>query len=125
MRFFHVLVALLFLLFAWWQLNDPDSGRWVALYLYVAAVAAATAFDLRIGRWVLAGLLVAGLWWLTLLPDFIRWLGQGAPSIVGSMQAQTPWIELTREFLGLSLCLLVLGGYAWTGRRKKSARQEG
>lgn len=42
------------------------------------------------------------------IPDIINWAHLGFPSIVGSMEAETPYIELTREFFGLVLCLLAM-----------------
>lgn len=111
MKLPHLLVAVLFLLFAYWQLNDPDSARWVAMYIAVALVAGWRAFAPlpRWLPWTVFGL--AALWLVTLVPDFINWLKMGAPTITGQMKAESPHVELTREFLGLAICLITLGLY--------------
>jgi hypothetical protein len=41
-----------------------------------------------------------------ILPEIIKWIKDGMPSIVQSMKATIPSIEYTREFLGLLLCLI-------------------
>ncbi|MCP9236085.1 transmembrane 220 family protein [Lewinella sp. JB7] len=113
MKYFHLLVALLFILFAYWQLNDPDWPLWVAMYGTVATVAAWWAFS-RPPRWlVYAGLAVSAIWMASLLPDLIGWIGEGMPTIAGQMKAESPHIELTREFFGLLITTLTLGGYAY------------
>ena len=58
------------------------------------------------------------IWAAALAPEFIGWLRMGAPTIVGSMKAEAPWIEYTREFLGLSLAALACG---FLLRKSKSA----
>lgn len=45
---------------------------------------------------------------LTLLPGALDWIQDGMPSIVESMKASSPYIELVREFLGLGIALLVI-----------------
>ena len=52
-----------------------------------------------------------------MIPDLIRWLRMGAPSITGSMHAETPYIELTREFFGLVICLLAMLFLLFRGKK--------
>jgi hypothetical protein len=54
-----------------------------------------------------------------LLPDFINWVKMGAPTITGSMKAESPFVELTREFLGLVICFAGLSFLLWQGYRGK------
>lgn len=117
MRYWHIIIAAVFALFALVQLNDQDSLLWVLMYGYVAVVAALAARGRHPRLLIGLGLLVALGWFATLLPAFIDWLRMGAPTIVGSMKAETPYVELTREFLGLLLCLGALGGYLWLAYR--------
>jgi hypothetical protein len=118
MKILFATLASLFLLFAVVQYNDPDPWLWIAIYLAVALSSGLTSLG-RYNRWLAWGTLAAALVWMGfLLPDFIHWIQMGAPSIVGSMKAEAPHIELTREFLGLSLCVLAQGAQIlWT--RKK------
>lgn len=96
----HILVILVFLLFAYWQLNDPDPVRWISIYLGVA-ISAALAMARRYFPIIpLIGCIVclAGLIYLS--PDFISWIKEGMPTITGQMKAESPHVELVREFLG-------------------------
>lgn len=109
----RILVAALFALFAYFQLNDPDPWAWV---IYYASLAIAYAVSVKwiIPQWVkYTGLAVSLIWLLTLLPDFIHWVQMGMPTITGSMKAEAPHIELTREFLGLGI-----GSAGWWFLRK-------
>lgn len=107
-RYLHFAVALLFLLFTYWQLNDPDSLAWIAIYLSVAVVAGLAAFGRPWRPLIYAALAATGIWLVFLIPDFIDWMRMGMPTITGSMKAEAPHIELTREFLGLAICTIVL-----------------
>ncbi|MBK8702664.1 MAG: transmembrane 220 family protein [Saprospiraceae bacterium] len=122
MKIFFATLASLFLLFAVVQYNDPDPWLWIAIYLTVAVSSGLTSLG-RYNRWLAWGTLAAALVWMgLLLPDFIHWIQMGAPSIVGSMKAEAQHIELTREFLGLVLCVLVqLSQIIWAWRKKSNA----
>ncbi len=115
MKWIHIGSGILFLLFAAWQFNDPDPWRWAALYGFVAGHAFLTAFGKGHRLAAAAGCLGCLVWMGSLLPEFLDWLRMGTPDIAGSMQASTPYVEYTREFLGLGLSLLVLGLQAWSG----------
>lgn len=108
MRYGYLVLSILFLLFAYWQLNDPDWAPWVALYGFVAVVSAWRGLGDPPAWLPLLGLAAAGIWFLSLLPDFVDWVRMGAPTITGQMKAESPHVELTREFLGLSLVIAAL-----------------
>ena len=114
MKIANLILVALFLLFAYFQYNDPDPWLWITIYLIVAGICGAAAFG-KYNRWlnlaVLAGLTI---YWLILLPDFISWVGEGMPTITGSMKAESPHIELVREFLGL---LILIAAVGWNVRR--------
>ena len=113
MKYLHLLVALLFALFAFWQLNDPDWPIWVLLYGSVAVIGAWSFFGGVPWLFVYVALAAAALWMLTLVPDLITWIGEGMPTIAGQMKAESPHVELTREFFGLFITTAVLALYAW------------
>lgn len=115
MRYSHLVVALLFLLFAYWQLNDPDWPIWFAMYGSVAVIAAWRAFSRPPRALIYVALTVAIIWMATLVPDLIVWIREGMPTITGQMKAESPHVELTREFFGLLISSLALGAYAWKG----------
>jgi len=121
MKILHSFLALLFLLFAAVQYNDPDPIQWMLFYGGVAAHFALAARG-RMNRFaVWLWLLVAVGWAATLVPDFVSWLRMGEPSIVNTMKAETPWVELTREFLGLLIAAAGCGWLLWRTRTPANA----
>ncbi len=113
MKILHWSLALLFLLFAAVQYNDPDPIQWMLLYGGVAVHFALAARNRLYRPAVWLWLVTALIWAATLLPDFINWIHLGEPSIVATMQAETPWVELTREFLGLLIAAAGCGWLLW------------
>ena len=116
MKLTYWILAAVFALFAVAQVNDSDPFLWILLYGGAAALFAAAALQ-RLFRpaawlWLIGSLIWAGL----LLPDFIHWLNLGMPSIVETMKAEKPWVELTREFLGLSVTAAACGWLLWSKR---------
>ncbi len=110
MKILYWVVAILFLLFAAVQYNDPDPIQWMLLYggtaVHFALAALGRPYRPALWLW----LAVALVWAASLAPNFINWLRMGLPSIVQTMKAEVPWVELAREFLGL---LLVAAGCGW------------
>ena len=118
MKIFNLVLAALFVLFAAVQLNDPDPLGWTAFYAFVAGVCAFAAFG-KTNRYVLwAGIAVCLIWMATLLPEFINWIKMGAPNIATTMKAETPYVEFTREFLGLGIGLTALSWQLWRVRKR-------
>lgn len=113
MKTLNIFFALLFTLFAYFQYNDPDPWLWIAIYMAVAIICAFAAFR-KYNRWViLIGLGGLIIYWAVLLPSFISWVGDGMPTITGSMKAESEYIELVREFLGLLILIGVLFFQFW------------
>lgn len=110
MKILKLVLSVLFVLFAVVQLNDPDPWAWVALYIFVAVLCGLSAFNKNNTYALLAGLGVIAIWMISLVPDFINWVNMGMPTITGSMKAESPHVELTREFLGL---LIAGAAVAW------------
>jgi len=113
LKILNGILALIFVLFAYWQLNDPDALTWVIVYLLVASVSGYAVFE-KIDRRILLFLVTMFLiYTLSYTPYIIDWIQQGMPSIAEEMKAATPYIEYTREFFGLliSLCVIVYHYY--------------
>lgn len=105
--YLRLFIAAILLLFAYFQLNDPDPWAWVALYGVAGIATAISAFQ-TLPKWLpLLGLLICAIGFAWLLPDFYNWVQMGMPTIAASMKAEAPHIELTREFLGLGILLSV------------------
>ena len=118
MKIINITFTIIFALFAIVQYNDPDPWLWIILYAFVALVSALAVAGIYYKSWIYVGILACLIGMSILLPDFIDWIRNGAESITQSMKAEKPHIELTREFLGLFLCGLVLGFHLWSARKK-------
>lgn len=114
MRILHLFICLVFVLFAAVQYNDPDPYLWIPIYGFVALEFGLAAFNRSLPYpLLLAGLAVLTIYLLSYIPDLYNWIKMGEPSIVETMKAEKPWVELTREALGLLLCVAFLGWRAW------------
>jgi hypothetical protein len=123
MRYLHLLSALLFVAFAAVQLNDPDPLIWVLIYGAVAAISVLAFFRKHYpGVCVVLALLFVGysIWFL---PGVQEWLGQKNPAQLFDNVAKMehPFIEESREFLGLWVAAITLLAYGWFGRRQRRA----
>ncbi|MEL6122551.1 MAG: transmembrane 220 family protein, partial [Bacteroidota bacterium] len=54
---------------------------------------------------------------LSYIPSIREWFGDGMPSITSSMKAESPYIELVREFFGLLISAAAIAYYVVRGRR--------
>ena len=105
-------LALIFLLFAYFNLNDDDGWLWVLIYLLTAAVCALAAAKkfYPTANLVLIVLFLFYAGYLFISKDGVwDWLVEyNRPSIAESMQATKPYIEKTREFFGLLIAVAAL-----------------
>lgn len=108
----NIIFCLAFLLFAWFNLNDPDAWLWVSIYLLGALCCGAAVFGLY---YPLAYVILAVLYLVYACERFFTkdgvwdWMTKyKMPSIAASMQAKKPWIEKTRECFGLMIVAAVL-----------------
>jgi hypothetical protein len=100
-RYLNILLAVLFIVFAAVQLNDPDPWFWVMMYLYVAVCILLFTFTNKSKYPLLIGALLSLAISLSYIPDVVSWVKDGMPSIASSMKAESLYIELVREFFGL------------------------
>lgn len=118
MKILNLTLAALFILFAYFQANDPDPYGWMFLYFYVAAMCVFAAYG-KSNKYLLWGGIVGCVVWMGfLLPEFIHWVEMGMPNIAGQMKAEAPHIEFTREFLGLAICGGVMGWQVWRFKKR-------
>ena len=118
MKITKIVLAVLFLIFAVVQYNDPDPWLWIAIYGIVAV-----AFIANLSGWynktILLVLILAGIAYsFTYLGGVIDYIGMGQPgAIVETMKAEKPYIEETREFFGLWMAIAALIFLFRQGRR--------
>ncbi len=108
---FNLVAAVLFVLFAALQYNDPDPYIWIPIYVVSAYVCFQTykgKFD-RFSHWIIVAFCLIYAVRLMIDPNgVIAWFKEhDAENLVQSMKATKPWIEQTREFGGLLIILLV------------------
>jgi len=108
MKIINVILVFLMFLFAIVQWNDPDGLLWIFIYGYVAIVSGLTFTKVALKWFIISGIIGYTIGILILFPDFISWINAGTPSITGQMKAESPFIELVREFSGLIICLLIM-----------------
>jgi hypothetical protein len=123
MKIFNLIFCILFILFAALQYNDPDPWLWIPIYLY-AAVLCWLAFK---GKYFPKAYLLGIIGYLGYAvflffeeDGVLDWITKhNAANIAGSMKADKPWIEDTREFLGLLILIVVLTIDYFFAKRKK------
>ncbi len=117
MKIYYIITSLLFFVFAYVQINDPDPWLWVGWYVFLGILSALAAAGRYYRSLVLVGLGLCALGVLRLFPDFVQWVNDGMPNIAASMKAESPYIELVREFLGLVISTAALVVLYLRGRK--------
>jgi hypothetical protein len=112
MKIFNLFFCVLFVLSAALQYNDPDPLLWMPIYLF-GALLCWLAFRGKFYPTLYLVGIVAYLGYAVYLffaPDGVLewWNEHNAENLVQSMKATKPWIEETREFLGLLLLIIAL-----------------
>ena len=113
-RILFITLSIMFGVFAYLTLNDPDPVQWVLAYGATAVLFAFAAFgraDRRIIGWLAVALFI---WMCTMISGMVDLFQQGMPSITGEMHVTEPHIEVVREFLGLLIAGLSLAGLFFT-----------
>lgn len=103
------LLGLLMLLFAYFQLNDPDPARWALTYAASGILFFLAAWG-KVWRYLTLGVMtVLALWGLTLVPSVIQWAQiEHFQHLMQRMQDSKMYIEETRECLGLFMTVALL-----------------
>lgn len=118
----HAVLALMFLLFAIVQFNDPDPLIWILVYGAMVVVTVMAAFR-YFNRWLLRALLLLFIAYSTLfVSGFWYWLThQDKGALFDDLaKMQYPYVEETREFLGLIICIIVLASYLVIAPKQRS-----
>lgn len=106
-------MAALFVWAAYVQLNDPDPGTWIPIYLTAAAGSLLFAFG-KLKSWVALLLAIAYV-----VGAFLYWPDAFEGVRFGERGMANMNIERGRESLGLAITALVFFFYSWraSGRR--------
>ncbi len=111
MKFFNYFFAIMFLGFAALQYNDPDPLVWISIYMamVVFCVMASRQWHNKIFTLIIVIVYIG--YAAILSPALVTWLKSEDRSLLFDDLAkmQFIYIEETREFLGLMICLFVIG----------------
>jgi len=122
MKITNLILAVMFLAFAFVQINDPDPLLWIAIYgvMAVVCIMAAYKYYIKPLLWILLAGFIAYM--IILWPGLQEWLRQEDKGVLfdEGMKMQFPYIEESREFLGLLICVIVLGVQILRSRKQLS-----
>ena len=123
MKFLHGFLALMFLAFAGLQFNDPNPALWILIYVAMAFMCVLAIFNMY-SKTAMA-ILAAGyiVYCFFLWHGVSEWLAQEDKGVLFDdvLKMEHLYIEESREFLGLVICLVVLAFYTILALRKKPA----
>ena len=112
MKVFNIIFCFVFIVFAALQYNDPDPYLWVPIYMYTAVLCWLAARQRYFMKAYLLGIAVYAIYAIYKMVDangLLDWIKlHHAENIAGTMKAEQPWIEETREFFGLIILIVVL-----------------
>ena len=123
MKIFNLVFCILFIISAGLQYNDPDPVLWILIYGVMAVVSVMAIFEYY-NRWLMIGLAALfSVYMIILYPGVAEWFRQEDKSVLFDdvMKMEYPYIEESREFLGLLICLIVLAVYLFRSFRRKVA----
>ena len=128
MRILNFILALMFLAFAFVQINDPDPILWILIYGAMATLAIMAIFQYHPRKFLIAILvlyLAYGVYSLIYHPGVLEWLrSENKADIFDDVKKmENLYIEESREFLGLMICIAVLTFYV--ARSFKKVTSEG
>lgn len=121
MKVLNLVLAAMFLLFAFVQINDPDPVLWILIYGLMAVVCVLAAFKYYYRGVLLAILIAFVAYSFVYLPGVAEWLRTDDKALLFDDLAkmQHPYIEEAREFLGLLICILVIIMHLIVSRSKQ------
>ena len=120
MKVVNLLLAVMFVAFTFVQLNDPDPVLWILIYGSMAVICILAAFKIT-PRVVIGAMLIAFVAYSFVFIDGLKeWFAQPDKSVLFDdvMKMQYPYIEESREFLGLLICVIVLAIHLVLSLRK-------
>ncbi len=101
-KIINIILCILFIIFALLQLNDPDGILWFTIYFIVAIICLYNNFK-PIPRLFLivtmVALLAYAIFHFSLFIDYLK--TENKEEIFGEMVYDKPYLEGTREFIGL------------------------
>ena len=124
MKITNGVLALLFTYFAVIQINDPDPVLWVLVYGFTVMI----CVQAILGRSKMYFLVVGAITFIALattrFQGVLGWLQSKQPGeLFGEMIYDKPYIEESREFIGLMIALAAIV-YNWIVLRRQRRRHD-
>ena len=113
MKIFNYAFAIIFIIFAALQYNDPDPIIWIPIYLYPTYLCLQAARNQKVNKFLypigFIGFVSYAVYKMFDENGVIDWIKyHNAGNIASTMKAETPWIEESREFFGLIIIIIVM-----------------
>lgn len=110
MRIVNLILAVMFVIFAFVQVNDPDPLIWILIYGLMAAACVLAAFDMYMPKALAVFAVILVAYAVYYFPGVSEWLRSDNKALLFDdiAKMQYPYIEESREFLGLMICVAVL-----------------
>lgn len=118
-RLVNIILAIIFFIFAAVQYNDADGVLWIFIYGIVGIISLLGVFKEYNRGMLLAMMILYFGGFLYFLPAVFEWITQhNIGDLVESMKADKPYIEKSRESLGLLICFLAIGYHYYESKIK-------
>jgi hypothetical protein len=120
MRIVNFILAVMFLAFAFVQINDPDPMIWILIYGIMAVTCVLAAFNFYSRKFLIVLAVLYLAYSVIYFPGVLEWLSHKnkADLFDDIAKMEHLYIEESREFLGLMICIAVLIFYIFRSRRK-------
>ena len=120
MRIVSFILALMFLIFAFVQVNDPDPIIWILIYGSMAVICVLAAFNIFPRKFLIFLGVVYFLYSIYYFPGVEEWIGSNNKSMLldNVAKMEFSYIEESREFLGLMICVVVIVFYLIKSRKR-------
>ncbi|HTF20739.1 MAG TPA: transmembrane 220 family protein [Chryseolinea sp.] len=125
MRVVNFLLAVLFLVFAFLQINDPDPLIWILIYGAMAVVCIMAIFAFYPLRFMIVLLVAYMAYSFVYIDGVSEWLKrENKAALFDDLAKMEHWyIEEAREFLGLMICIVVLVIYILLARKRRAIQK--
>ncbi|MEJ1241899.1 transmembrane 220 family protein [Chryseolinea sp. T2] len=123
MKVVNFLLAVMFLIFAFVQINDPDPLIWILIYGAMAVVCVMAIFSYYPLRFLVVLLVAYLAYSVFYFKGVMEWLRQDNKALLFDDIAKMEhwYIEEAREFLGLLICMIVVVIYIVQARKRSVA----
>lgn len=124
MRIVNLILAVMFLGFAFVQINDPDPLIWILIYGLLAASCVMAAFGYYLRKVLIGMAIVLSAYAIFYFPGVREWLQQDDKAMLfdNIAKMEHSYIEESREFLGLMICVAVLILHLYRSRKMQRGR---